>query len=706
MTTINDKIIQFEDHISELEERIRYLTKGKWGLTWNDEKQDVINHLETHHPVLIPYTNKELHSSLPSTNMLIQGDNYTSLAVLNYTHHKEIDMIYIDPPYNTGGSLIYNNNYVEKDADNRHSKFLSILYHRIKIAKPLLKKNGVICCTIDDAELLSVLAVLEKLDAKIIKIVVINIKPEGRNQELHIMTSHEYAIFATWGNPNEVESRRILRRDIETVGKYPEVAKDGREYKWDTFDRRGDTKQNQKQESRYYEIYVNRKTLDISAKPKKGYEPVTPPHIWSMLPEDFEIELTNRDPDTGEEIDPDRDMSDPEFKAEINKKKEIIIKFRKYKKYFNKPTATWISSDYNPQAYGAKLVKKMVGTKFDFPKSVYAVYDCLDLFLPENGTVLDFFAGSGTTGHAIQLLNMRDNDMEKAFRKKYGDQYHTNHEFLKTDAKLYASFEPAHKPKGSRKKDLSPSVLSEKWLQWRKQKSHRKFILCTNNEIPEKTLKKIRPTGRKEWEKLTEKEKKKELESPKGICQQITYPRLLALFKGFNHSKTEVLRYLIPLTYQGYITEWLTKKFGSKFPGIAFNMKFYKIDFVDAKPNDANKKKLSDASTEMLCIKEDCFKEIKSPKPKLFRIFAQPVIPKFLFIIYDNDGIQPCIDMIKKDPPPDETNVAVYVHSLDESAAEDEFEEAGLENKVTLIPIPSGIISTFNRIQNQYSINE
>ena len=164
-------ITRLKKENNQLQEQIKSLTPGKWGLFWDDKSQDVIDNWNNQYPTLCDLKQKEL---LPKKtphpkNILIQGDNYNSLSVLNYTHHQSIDMIYIDPPYNTGGSLLYNNNYIKKEDENKHAYFLSIIYHRLKIAKSLLKKNGVICCTIDDAELLSILAIFEKLGAKVLR---------------------------------------------------------------------------------------------------------------------------------------------------------------------------------------------------------------------------------------------------------------------------------------------------------------------------------------------------------------------------------------------------------------------------------------------------------------------------------------------------------------------------------------------------------
>ena len=100
-----------------------------------------------------------------------------------------------------------------------------------------------------------------------------------------------------------------------------------------------------------------------------------------------------------------------ELRVKRDSTQKITIQRRFYKSKTTKPLTYWNHPDYSPQAYGNKLLQQILNTEnriFDFPKSVNAVYDCLDIFLPADGIVLDYFAGSGTTGHAVMLLNKND----------------------------------------------------------------------------------------------------------------------------------------------------------------------------------------------------------------------------------------------------------------------------------------------------------
>ena len=639
----SDELIE---KIQHLEKNIENLSKvKKWGLVWDDQTQDVISNWKNKLPILKELKKEEIKSKTElSTNILIEGDNYNSLSVLNYTHNKKIDMIYIDPPYNTGGSLIYNNKYIQKKDSFKHSKFLSILYHRLSLAKKLLKKDGVICCTIDDHELLPVLGIFEKLNAKILGIVTIVIKPEGRNQEKYFMTGHEYAVFVTWGNP---KPRKILPR-AEKKQDFKETASDGRKFRWDNFWKRGDIS-DPRNSNRWYPIYVNKKTLEIKAKKTKGFVAIYPIDtkdkdlIWDSIPETFQEKINNLDP------------KDPEFRVKPisnPSKDKIQIQRRIYQQYYSKPLSYWIHEEYSPQAYGNKLLQTILKNEkreFDFPKSIHAVFDCLDIFLPENGLVLDFFAGSGTTGHATLNLNNRDSHLNSEFIKKYGKDWHKNKDFLQFEGKLYATFDL---------KNLNNDQLQKKWSHWRKISSKRRFILCTNNEIEEQKLKQLKKEG------LTEHQIQNHSE---GICKKITYPRMKNLFTGYTYQKEK----------------W-------KYD---FNLKYYKIDFVPAIKNDANKKKLSDLSTEMLCVKEDCFEHVQINNN--FAIFKNQH-DKYLGIVYDDEGIEPIILEIKKI---NKSKFDMYIFTLDSNAAEEEFEE--LSNVVDIHPIPIEILNLYENIQLQ-----
>ena len=144
--------------ISELEAELKKSKKQKrYGLVWEEKIEDVIENCKRNVPILrIKEKDKKINPIIITDNnfddnILIEGDNYHALSVLNYTHKGKIDIIYIDPPYNTGNNgWRYNNDYVDKDDDFRHSKWLSLMYARLKLARELLTPNGSLICAIDE----------------------------------------------------------------------------------------------------------------------------------------------------------------------------------------------------------------------------------------------------------------------------------------------------------------------------------------------------------------------------------------------------------------------------------------------------------------------------------------------------------------------------------------------------------------------------
>src|SRR3989338_2171315 len=156
----------------ELIKELRRIKETKYGLVWHrdlpEEKIDILINPDARtpnemfpnemagkpFPILKEIKAKEINGDKTKpVNLLIQGDNYHSLAVLNFTHQEAIDLIYIDPPYNTGNNdFTYNDKFVEKEDSFRHSKWLSFMEKRLKLARHLLKNTGAIFISIDDNE--------------------------------------------------------------------------------------------------------------------------------------------------------------------------------------------------------------------------------------------------------------------------------------------------------------------------------------------------------------------------------------------------------------------------------------------------------------------------------------------------------------------------------------------------------------------------
>ncbi len=364
--------------------------RKKYGLVWEEEKtkEKFEDESSGKLPVLVEDKKREIKTADDKpTHILIEGDNYHALSVLNYTHAKSIDVIYIDPPYNTGArDWKYNNDYVDKEDAYRHSKWLSFMHNRLVLAKKLLKPNGVLIITIDDYELLSVLGLLENLRAKTLGRVSICIKPEGRRQSKYIMEAHEYAIFVSWGNP----ITRNLNSDFGLD--FPEEDKVSK-FRWEGLMRR-DAGREDRGSDYWYPFYVDAEG-NLSTEYFKGSKELLPINtkgiervwLWDKARAKENIK---------------------ELQAVVRKERTTIY-YKRREQGRVKPTSFWFGSKYNANAYGTRLLTQILpANDFDYPKSLYSVLDCIDLFLPEDGIVVDFFAGSGTTGHATLELNKED----------------------------------------------------------------------------------------------------------------------------------------------------------------------------------------------------------------------------------------------------------------------------------------------------------
>src|SRR3989339_1028447 len=387
----------YEDYTREqLIEELKKLSKRKkYGLVWEEEKtkEKFEADAEGKLPVLVEDKKREIKTDADKpTHILIEGDNYHALSVLNYTHAKSIDLICIDPPYNTGArDWKYNNDYIEKEDAYRHSKWLSFMNNRLTLAKKLLKPDGVLIVTIDDYELLSLLGLLENLRAKTLGRVAICIKPEGRRQSNYIMEAHEYALFVSWGNP------KIRNLNTDFGLDFPEED-DISKFRWEGLMRR-DAPREDRGSDYWFPFYVN-KDAEIYTEQVKGRQPVLPintkgiERVWLW--------------------DKERAKDNIKDLKAVIRKDRITIYYKRREQGRVKPTSFWYGSKYNANAYGTRLLTSILpNNDFDYPKSLYSVIDCIDLFLPRDGIVLDYFAGSGTTGHATLEINKDDNGIRQ-----------------------------------------------------------------------------------------------------------------------------------------------------------------------------------------------------------------------------------------------------------------------------------------------------
>jgi adenine-specific DNA-methyltransferase len=386
--------------ILELKAQIRKLKKNNLGLVFEDKTEDVVEQSKSKVPVLkeVVKNRVDLSEEYPN-NLMIEGDNYLALSVLNYTHKKNIDLIYIDPPYNTGAkNWKYNNNYVDKDDEYRHSKWLSFMRHRLTLAKELLKDDGVLICAIDENEQAHLGVLIEQLfPAHEQHAITIIHNPKGV-QGTNFSYTHEYAIFVVPKNKKTIGDRSLSEEEI-----YVSNLRN-----WGNESERTDAK------NCFYPIIIKDEKIigfgDVAPDnfhPKTANEKQKDGNIYVWPIDEKGIERKWRY--ARQSVEQIKDI------LQIKKSRGGIIQIMIAKKYGTYKTV-WTDKKYDASEYGTKLLREILPKcDFDFPKSLYTVYDCLFAVVGSrpHANVLDFFAGSGTTGHAVLEMNKIDGGNRK-----------------------------------------------------------------------------------------------------------------------------------------------------------------------------------------------------------------------------------------------------------------------------------------------------
>lgn len=370
---------------------------------------------------------------------LIEADNYHALQLLEYLYGGMVDCIYIDPPYNSRAKdWKYNNDYVDPSDTYTHSLWLSMMQKRLKIAKGLLNpKDSVLIVTIDEKEYLHLGCLLEEMfpNAKIQMISsVINSKGVARDEFYRV---NEYLYIVRIGNcvPAPMQLPLEWRGNIKTSTT--------EKVRWGSLMRSGSGSERKDSPGCFYPVFissdkkhfcgageviplgVDRNTVEVPA----GQIALFPIHDdgtegrWQYSREKFlEIQekgyvristqtnsgLTLRYISEGWQNKVENGLIAVVGKAEDG---SLIFDDSDYTQEYIPCNQWWIAS-HNATEFGSKLLKKIVcQRKFPFPKSLYAVHDVIRFFVADkpNALIVDFFAGSGTTLHAVNLLNAEDN---------------------------------------------------------------------------------------------------------------------------------------------------------------------------------------------------------------------------------------------------------------------------------------------------------
>ncbi len=425
-----------EELLKLIEKQEQELKNKKYGLVWDREREpeQVVLDCANHLPVLKRVKSKEIKTDDSEDNILIEGDNYHTLTVLNYTHKGKIDVIYIDPPYNTGkaNEWKYNDKYVDKNDSYRHSKWLNFMEKRLKLAKELLKDEGIIFISIDDHEVAQLKLLMDTIWGEenfiVLLPTIMNLK--GNNDQFGFAGTHEYTLVYAKNKEkvhlNEfcVEEEELEQWNEDKIGLFKKGA---------PLRATGAESHREDRIQMFYPILFNKTTGEISTITKNEFNEIYDKKTKSFN-DNYLKKLEKKYTKKGFVFILPK-INTNEYGRwrwgyntnTINKlKTEVLVKktrngYSLYKKQrpklgdlpTKKPKSLFYKPEYN-SGNGTSLLKEMFGKKvFDNPKPLALIKDLLFLSTNKDSIILDFFAGSGTTGHAVLKLNKEDGGNRK-----------------------------------------------------------------------------------------------------------------------------------------------------------------------------------------------------------------------------------------------------------------------------------------------------
>lgn len=376
-----------EKFLAEIERLKKELKKKKkYGLVWEEKPEEVVEMCKSKLPVLKDVKGKEIITDPHKpVNLLIEGDNYHALSVLNYTHERRVDVIYIDPPYNTGNKdFIFNDNYVDKEDSYRHSKWLSFMEKRLRLARNLLKDTGVIFISIDDNELSQLKSIMDDIygENNFIQVLVWHNKYTVSNDAKYFSGQHEYVLsYARNINKTIIN---LLPRTEEANKRYSNSDNDPRgHWKPTPLHAKSGT------EGGIYEFVFSN---GVRWSPPKGTFPRFSKETLKELDYDNRIWFGKSGKST-----PSRKT----FLSEVNQG----LKCGSLLAY---------SIFGHTHKANEELANILGKGKFNNPKPSDLILSLIKLSeCSKDSIVLDFFAGSGTTAQAVLRLNNDDKGNRK-----------------------------------------------------------------------------------------------------------------------------------------------------------------------------------------------------------------------------------------------------------------------------------------------------
>jgi adenine-specific DNA-methyltransferase len=505
---------------------------GEEETTKLDELVVVKNFGEPIYPTLTPRERVERAPDKP-WHTIINADNFHALQLLLYCYEGMVDVIYIDPPYNTGArDWKYNNDYVDASDEWKHSKWLSFMQKRLVLAKRLLKpETGVLIVTIDEHEVSHLGLLLENLFPEYYRqMVTIVVNPKGVTQG-RFSRVEEYAFFCFASNAY------VVGYGNDLLSLEPEEDSENNAPRWKGLLRSGDAARREDRKDMFFPVLIDEERgaivdagepLPFELQPDfntkiNGLTPVWPVRTdgtlgrWGVGPTTLRALIDKGYVFLGA-FDNKRNTYgisylSKKLQSQILSgvievigfdKRRNVVDVRYVDEAERQIKAVWHRTTHDAGAYGSDLLKQILGEArlFDFPKSLYAVKDSLGAIVKNNKSalILDFFSGSGTTLQATALLNSDDD-------------------------------------------------------------GNRRCILVTNNEVKEKQAKELNGqsvfSGQPEFEKY-------------GICESITWPRSKYVVNGKRDDGTKLSG-----TYLN----------GREMnEGFEENIEYFRLDFLD--PHD------------------------------------------------------------------------------------------------------------------------
>ncbi len=332
-------------------------------------------------------------------NLIIKGNNLLALHSLKKQFAGKVKLIYIDPPYNTGGvaeTFTYNNDF-------NHSTWLTFMKNRLETAWEFLRDDGFIAIAIDHFELFYLGALADEIFDRDNRLGIVTIlhNPEGRQNAKYFTATNEYLLVYR-KSPSSKFNSVFLQENFKDSKNIEDIYNKKDEkglYKEESFIRLGGGNAclRKNKPSGWYPLYVSKDLKDITLEKKKGYQKILPvtekgqERTWKLIKDSF-MDAYNKG-----------DI----YAIKQNGKIKICEKYRLNK---GSPITTcWINKKYNAKKSGTNLLQKLFNEKlFSYPKSLYAVLDTLKIMTAKDDIIMDFFAGSGTTGHATLELNKED----------------------------------------------------------------------------------------------------------------------------------------------------------------------------------------------------------------------------------------------------------------------------------------------------------